>query len=342
MNEPILTVIVPCYNEEEVLPYTIQCLKEEVYEMIRDGMISNKSKILFVDDGSKDHTWSIIYKETLNNELVRGLKLSRNCGHQNALLSGLMTAKNESDCLITIDADLQDDVGVMKEFVKKFQEGYEIVYGVRKKRAADSIFKRNSAQLFYKWMNYIGVELVYNHADYRLMSKRAVEQLERFQETNLFLRGIVPLLGFKSTSVYFERKERKAGKTKYPLKKMISFALDGITSFSVYPLRMIISLGVLLFLFSFLFNMLQLIFTSRSYNPLIYTIWMMGGIQLIALGMVGEYIGRIYMEVKKRPKYIVDIDTFNMPFLKKSNVHEQTEPFLKRSTLTLKNTRKQS
>lgn len=330
MNEPILTVIVPCYNEEEVLPYTMKRLNEIVHEMIDDGMISQNSKILFVDDGSKDQTWSIIYKESLKNELVRGLKLSRNAGHQNALLAGLMAAKNESDCLITIDADLQDDVQVMKEFIEKYHEGYEIVYGVRNKRSTDSIFKRNSAQLFYKIMSYIGVKLIYNHADYRLMSRRAVEELDRFQESNLFLRGIVPLLGFKSTSVYYERKERKAGQTKYPLKKMISFALDGVTSFSVFPLRIIMFVGFLLILLSLLSGMFHLIFTDGTWNPLVMSIWIMGGIQLIALGVVGEYIGRVYMEVKNRPKYIVDIDTFNMPFLgKKSNMH-QTEKLLEK------------
>lgn len=318
MNEPILTIVVPCYNEEEVIPYTFQELKKMMGEMVKDRLISNRSKILFVDDGSVDQTWSLIYKETLKNEFVRGLKLSRNVGHQNALLAGLFKAKELSDCVVSIDADLQDDVASIRTFVEKFKEGYDIVYGVRAKRESDTYFKRTTAQVFYKMMKAMGVDLVYNHADFRLMSKRAIEKLEGFEEINLFLRGIVPLIGFKSTNVYYERKERLAGKTKYPLKKMLSFAFDGITSFSVTPIRSVLFVGLLSFFGSFVFAIyfLSLKFfgnTELGWTSLITSIWLIGGLQLIAVGLIGEYIGKIYKEVKRRPKYIIDIDTFTVP-----------------------------
>ena len=235
MNDPILTIVVPCYNEEEVLPETISVLLEEINYLIGTNTISEDSKVLFVDDGSRDRTWSIIYKNSLESEFVHGLKLARNVGHQNALLAGLITASKASDCVISIDADLQDDVGVIKDFMQKFRDGFDIVYGVRKRRDTDKFFKKATALGFYKLMQRLGVNLVYNHADFRLMSKRAVEELEKFEEVNLFLRGIVPLLGFPSTSVYYDRKERLAGDTKYPLKRMLSFAFEGITSFSVTP-----------------------------------------------------------------------------------------------------------
>ncbi|MGM0879195.1 MAG: glycosyltransferase family 2 protein [Bacillota bacterium] len=317
MDEPILTIVVPCYNEEDVLTETIFQLNESLNNLIVEKLISYQSKILFVDDGSKDKTWSIIYKESLNNKKVHGLKLARNVGHQNALLAGLVTAKDTSDCIVSIDADLQDDVNIIREFILKFNEGFDIVYGVRGKRDTDGVFKRTTAEAFYKLMQKLGVNLIYNHADYRLMSKRAIGELERFEEVNLFLRGIVPLIGFPSTSVYYDRKERFAGDTKYPFKKMISFAFEGITSFSVTPIRFVLLLGFLSFFTSLLFGsyFITLKFignTETGWTSLITSIWLIGGLQLIAIGLIGEYIGKIYKESKRRPKYIVDIDTLSL------------------------------
>ena len=318
MMEPVLTIVVPCYNEEEVLPETINQLQELLKELIQEALVSKQSKILFVDDGSKDHTWELIYKEGLRSEFVRGLKLSRNVGHQNALLAGLFTVKERSDCVVSIDADLQDDIMVIREFIMKFHAGYEIVYGVRKGRDTDTLFKRGTAQAFYKVMKKMGVDLVYNHADFRLMSKRAVEELERFTEVNLFLRGIVPLLGFRSDVVYYDRLERHAGVTKYPLKKMLAFAFDGITSFSISPIRFVLITGFVSFFMSLVFGgyFLALKFfgnTETGWTSLITSIWLIGGLQLIAIGLIGEYVGKIYKEAKQRPKYIVDIDSFNLP-----------------------------
>jgi polyisoprenyl-phosphate glycosyltransferase len=318
MMEPVLTIVVPCYNEEEVLPVTISQLQQLLKGLISEGLVSKQSKILFVDDGSKDLTWEMIYKESLRSELVRGLKLSRNVGHQNALLAGLFTSKELSDCVVSIDADLQDDIKVIREFVLKFHQGYEIVYGVRKGRDTDTLFKRGTAQGFYKIMEKLGVDLIYNHADFRLMSKRAVQELERFNEVNLFLRGIVPLLGFRSDVVYYDRLERQAGETKYPLKKMLAFAFDGITSFSVSPIRFVLVMGLVSFFLSLFFGVyfLTLKFfgnTETGWTSLITSIWLIGGLQLIAIGLIGEYIGKIYKESKQRPKYIVDIDSFNLP-----------------------------
>ncbi|MEH7885655.1 glycosyltransferase family 2 protein [Bacillus sp. JJ1609] len=322
MNSPILTIVVPCYNEEEVLQETIEQLRTIMHEMVSNSNVSEKSKILFVDDGSKDHTWDMIYKESLKGEYVKGLKLSRNVGHQNALLAGLFTAKDASDCLITIDADLQDDVNAIIEMVSKYKEGYEVVYGVRSKRDSDSFFKRSTAEGFYMVMGKLGVKLVFNHADFRLMSRRAVDELENFAEANMFLRGIVPLIGFSSTSVFYERKKRIAGETKYPLKKMFAFAFDGITSFSVTPIRFVLLVGCISFFVSMAFGayFLALKFfgnTQLGWTSLITSIWLIGGLQLIALGLVGEYIGKIYKETKRRPKYIVDIDLFNLPVSRK-------------------------
>jgi polyisoprenyl-phosphate glycosyltransferase len=315
---PKLTIVVPCYNEEEVLPYTIEQLKGLMHRLTAEDLISQDSKILFVDDGSRDNTWPMIYKETLKNEWVRGLKLARNVGHQNALLAGLFSAKAVSDCVVSIDADLQDDIEVIREFLVKYHEGYEVVYGVRKKRDTDTFFKRSTAQGFYSFMRLMGVDLIYNHADFRLMSKRAVEELERYDEANLFLRGIVPLIGFRSTEVYYDRRERLAGETKYPLKKMISFAFDGITSFSVTPIRSVLLVGILSFVISVLFGayFLTLKFfgeTELGWTSLITSIWCIGGIQLIAIGLIGEYIGKIYKESKKRPKFAIDLDAFRSP-----------------------------
>ncbi|MFZ3589874.1 glycosyltransferase family 2 protein [Bacillus sp. DJP31] len=318
MNPPLLTIVVPCYNEEAVLHETISQLHLVLEDLVTEELISNESKLLFVDDGSKDQTWSIIFKASIRNMMVKGLKLSRNVGHQNALLAGLYASKETSDCVISIDADLQDDSNVIREFILKFQEGNEIVYGVRQARKKDTLFKRNTAEGFYKLMKKMGVQLIYNHADFRLMSKRALDELQRFEEVNLFLRGIVPLIGFRSTSVYYERKERMAGESKYPLKKMLSFAFDGITSFSVTPIRMVLVFGVLSFLISLAFGtyFLGLKFfgnTELGWTSLITSIWLIGGLQLMAIGLIGEYIGKIYKESKRRPKFIIDIDLFNLP-----------------------------
>lgn len=318
MPEPILTIVVPCYNEQEVLPETVSQLSDLLGTMAEEQLVSSKSKILFVDDGSKDLTWQIIHKESLKNEWVTGLKLSKNVGHQNALLAGMFTAKNLSDCVVSIDADLQDDITLIREFVLKFHEGFEIVYGVREKRDTDSFFKRSTAEGFYKLMKKMGVNLIFNHADFRLMSKRALQELERFEEVNMFLRGIVPLIGLRSTSVYYDRKERLAGETKYPLKKMLAFAFDGITSFSITPIRFVLLVGILSFVISFLFGcyFFALKFsgnTATGWTSLITSIWLIGGLQLIAIGLIGEYVGKIYKESKRRPKYIIDMDSYSLP-----------------------------
>ncbi|PLT35589.1 glycosyltransferase [Bacillus sp. V5-8f] len=334
MLEPILTIVVPCFNEQEVLPETISQLSALLRSLAREQLVSIKSKILFVDDGSMDLTWQIIHKESLKNEWVTGLKLSRNAGHQNALLAGLFTAKDKSDCVVSIDADLQDDISVIREFIIKFREGNDIVYGVREKRETDSFFKRWTAEGFYKLMRKMGVDLVFNHADFRLMSKRALQELERFEEVNMFLRGIVPLIGMRSTSVFYDRKERTAGETKYPLKKMLAFAFDGITSFSVTPIRFVLLVGVLSFFISFLvgcyFFALKITGnTTTGWTSLITSIWLIGGLQLIAIGLVGEYIGKIYKESKRRPKYIIDRDSYSLPMslqLKKQE-REQYDTF---------------
>lgn len=339
MIEPKLTIVVPCYNEEEVLNDTISQLSNLLKELISEKKVSDRSRLLFVDDGSKDDTWMIIHKEGLKNPMVRGLKLSKNVGHQNALLAGLFSAKESSDCLISIDADLQDDITVIRDFVEKFNEGYDIVYGVRSKRETDTFFKRGTAQGFYKLMKKMGVDLVYNHADYRLMSKRAVAELEKFGEVNLFLRGVVPLIGFRSTSVYYDRKERLAGETKYPLKKMLSFAFDGITSFSVTPIRLVLLLGIASFVISLAFGtyfMTQkwLGNPQAGWTSLITSIWLIGGLQLISIGLIGEYIGKIYKESKKRPRYIVDIDTYNLPSLQRIIKTEEESLALEQTLLT--------
>lgn len=329
MTAPIVTLVVPCYNEEEILPYTIKTLHDLVHDLIEEKLVSEESRILFVDDGSRDGTWSIIYKASLNSENIRGLKLARNAGHQNALLAGLFAAKTISHCVISLDADLQDDIGVIRLFIKKFKEGNEVVYGVRRKRDSDTWFKRVTAQGFYRLMEKLGVPLVYNHADYRLMSKRALDALEHFDEVNLFLRGIVPLIGFQSTQVYYDRKERLAGETKYPLKKMLSFAFNGITSFSVTPIRFVMLTGCAFFVTSLIFlcYFLTLKFTGETetgWTSLITSIWLIGGLQLMAIGLVGEYIGKVYQESKRRPKYIVDVDLFNLG-IPIRNDHEQVD-----------------
>ena len=327
MSAPVVTLVVPCYNEESVLPHTMDTLHQLLEKLMKEKLISEKSKILFVDDGSKDCTWELIYKASLKTNLIRGLKLARNAGHQHALLAGLFAAKTVSNCVISIDADLQDDIEVVRTFIEKFKEGYDIVYGVRKRRETDTYFKRTTAEGFYKLMGKLGVDLVYNHADYRLMSKRALDELERFDEVNLFLRGIVPLIGFPSTSVYYDRKERLAGETKYPLKKMLSFAFNGITSFSITPIRFVMLIGCTSFVTSLLFLSYFFVLkfmgeTETGWTSLITSIWLIGGLHLMAIGLVGEYVGKIYQESKRRPKYIVDVDLFNLSIPQSVRVNE--------------------
>ncbi|MBE5778119.1 MAG: glycosyltransferase family 2 protein [Clostridiales bacterium] len=306
-----LMVVIPCYNEEEVLPETSRRLTEKMHALMEKGYITEDSKVLLVNDGSKDRTWEIITQLHGENPMYEGLKLSRNRGHQNALLAGLMTAKGRCDISISMDADLQDDMDAMDRFIEKYQEGCEIVYGVRSKREKDSFFKRETAQLFYRLMSGMGVDIVFNHADYRLMSNRALEALSQFEEVNLFLRGIAPLEGFQNDVVYYERSERFAGESKYPLKKMLAFAIDGITSFSVKPLRLITNAGIVIFVVSLcmlLYTFISWITgsTVAGWTSTLASIWMIGGIQLLSLGVIGEYIGKIYNETKRRPRFIID------------------------------------
>jgi glycosyltransferase involved in cell wall biosynthesis len=299
-------------------------------ELCEEKLIGKHSRILFVDDGSTDRTWMMIAMESVRNQFVTGIKLARNVGHQKALLAGYLKAREKCDCAISIDADLQDDVGVIKEFMKNYHEGYEIVYGVRKRRDTDSFFKRTTAQGFYRMMKKLGIDLVYNHADFRLLSKRALDELARYPENNLFLRGILPLLGFRSTKVFYDRKERLAGKTKYPLRKMISFALDGLTSFSVRPIRFITILGIILFSVSILLGSFT-IFNHAIFglNGTVLSLWVLGSLQLIALGTVGEYIGKIFIEVKNRPKYAVEIDLFTKSMVERLDRKIDESYFLK-------------
>ena len=298
----VLYLVIPCYNEEEVLPETSKRLTAKLGAMIEMGFISQDSKIVFVNDGSKDRTWQLIRQYHEENPMIQGINLSRNKGHQNALLAGLMTVKEYCDMAISMDADLQDDVDAIDQFVEKYYEGCEVVYGVRSERKTDSFFKRASAQSFYKLMLHMGVEIVYNHADYRLMSRRALDEMEGFKEVNLFLRGIVPLIGFQSGVVTYERHERFAGESKYPF--------DGITSFSVKPIRWVTTLGIIIFAISILMLIYFLItwcigWTVPGWTSIVVSVWAIGGLQLLAIGIIGEYIGKIYMETKARPKFIV-------------------------------------
>lgn len=304
-------LVLPCYNEEAVLHETSSRLKVKMNQLISENKISKDSRVTFVDDGSKDNTWSIIEELKESDELFAGVKLSRNRGHQNALLAGLMTVKDYCDAAISLDADLQDDINVIDKFIDRFIDGCDVVYGVRSDRKTDTVFKRTTAQGFYKVMKLLGVDIVYNHADYRLMSKRALDALEEFEEVNLFLRGIVPLIGYKSDVVLYERNERFAGESKYPLKKMLSFAFEGITSFSVKPIKLILDIGIIMFSTSLLFLLyfIALWFfgkTVAGWTTIVVSIWMLGGVQLLCLGVIGEYIGKIYIETKKRPKFIID------------------------------------
>ena len=307
----ILYLVIPCYNEEAVLRETAKQLLAKMNSMFDRGMISRESKIMFVNDGSRDRTWEIIKELHESNPIYSGVKLSRNKGHQNALLAGLMTAKEKADMAISLDADLQDDVDVIDQMVEKYYEGNDVVYGVRSARDTDTFFKKFTAEGFYKIMQAMGVEIVFNHADYRLMSRRALEGLSEFREVNLFLRGIVPLIGYKSDIVTYERHERFAGESKYPLKKMLAFATDGITSFSIKPIRMITTCGFLIFAISILMLLYFLVVhfmgrTVHGWTSTIVSIWAIGGLQLLAIGIVGEYIGKIYLETKARPKYIIE------------------------------------
>lgn len=307
-----LAIVVPCYNEEEVLKLASAALREVLADLARKGKIAADSFILFVNDGSADRTWELIEEEHAAYPVqVRGVKLAGNVGHQFALTAGLLTAKDISDITVSIDADLQDDVDVIEEMVDKFHGGCDIVYGVRKERRTDTFFKRTTAQLFYKMMQMMGVKTVYNHADFRLMSKRAVEEFAKYRETNLFLRGMMPLIGYQTDCVYYDRKERAAGESKYPLKKMLGLAFDGISSFSTKPISMILGMGILIIIAS----LLALIYALCSYFTghvvpgwtfLIVSIWFLGGLQLLAIGLVGQYIGKIYMEVKRRPRYNIE------------------------------------
>ena len=310
-SDNTLYVVVPCYKEEEVLPETSKRLKAKLTALIAQGKISPRSRILFVNDGSKDRTWPIIEELHAQDRIFSGVNLSRNRGHQNALLAGLMTAVQYADMMVSMDADLQDDVDAMDRMIDAYHEGYDVVYGVRSSRKTDSFFKRFTAESFYKLMKAMGVDIVFNHADYRLMSRRAVEGLSQFKEVNLFLRGIVPQIGYSWTTVEYERAKRFAGESKYPLKKMLSFAFDGITSFSVKPLRLILVLGAVIFALSLVMLLWTLIrwiagATVSGWASLMCSIWMIGGIQLLALGVIGEYMGKVYSEAKARPRFIIE------------------------------------
>lgn len=307
-----LAIVVPCYNEEEVLKIASSALRGVLEDLINKGKISDDSFILFVNDGSVDRTWELIEEEhAAYPTRVCGVKLAGNVGHQFALTAGLITAKDISDVTVSIDADLQDDVAVIEEMIDKFHEGYDIVYGVRKERKTDTFFKRTTAQAFYRLMSLMGVKTIYNHADFRLMSKRAVEEFSKYKETNLFLRGMIPLIGYRTDSVYYDRKERVAGESKYPMKKMFALAFNGISSFSIKPINLIMGAGIFIIILSILAAVYALVsyFTGhvvQGWTSLILSIWFLGGMQLIAIGLVGQYIGKIYIEVKNRPRYNIE------------------------------------
>lgn len=306
-----LYMVIPCYNEQEVLPETSKRLKEKLSTLVKTGKIDPESRIIFVNDGSKDRTWEIIRRLHEEDPVFGGVNLSRNRGHQNALLAGLMTVKDHADMAISMDADLQDDINAIDEMVEKYLNGTDIVYGVRSSRAKDTFFKKATAEGFYKLMNTMGVNTVFNHADYRLMSKRALEGLAEFREVNLFLRGIVPMIGYSTDVVYYERGERFAGESKYPLGKMLSFAIEGITSLSTKPIRMITFLGFFIFLVSIGILIYSLVrhfmgATIVGWTTLMVSVWAIGGLILLSLGVVGEYIGKIYLETKARPRFLIE------------------------------------
>ena len=306
-----LFCVIPCYNEQEVLPETSKRLKEKLEALIAQGKISSDSRIVFVNDGSKDNTWKMISELHAQDPLFQGINLSKNMGHQNALLAGLMTAKDLCDVAISMDADLQDDINAIDEMIDKFHQGKDVVYGVRSKRETDTFFKKFTAESFYKLMNGLGANTVYNHADYRLMSRRALLGLAEFGEVNLFLRGIVPMVGYESDVVYYERADRFAGESKYPLKKMLSFAVEGITSLSTKPIKLITGLGFFIFLVSiavFIYSLVRF-FTGHTipgWTTTVLSVWAIGGLMMISLGVIGEYIGKIYLETKNRPRFIIE------------------------------------
>lgn len=310
MRPNTLYIVIPCYNEEAVLPETAKRLRAKLEGLIAGGAISPQSRIMFVNDGSKDDTWPIIVSLHRDCSLFSGVDLTRNRGHQNALLAGLMTAKDRADLVISMDADLQDDVDAVDEMVNKYHEGCDIVYGVRSSRKKDTFFKRVTAEGFYRFMNVLGANVVFNHADYRLMSKAALEGLAEFKEVNLFLRGIVPMIGYTTATVEYERGERFAGESKYPLKKMIAFALEGITSLSTKPIRLITALGFLIFLVSAVMLVTFIVqwamgMTVAGWASVICSVWAIGGLILLSLGVIGEYIGKIYLETKRRPRFLI-------------------------------------
>ena len=310
-KKPVLYVVIPCYNEEAVLPETAPVFKEKLSSLVKAGLVSSLSRILFIDDGSRDRTWQILSGLCDSDPAVSAVRLSRNRGHQNALFSGLMEAKNKADITISIDCDGQDDPDAMDGMIQAYLAGCEIVYGVRNDRSSDTLLKRSTAQSYYRLLNLLGGEVVYNHADYRLVSSRALEALAEFKEVNLFLRGMFPMIGFKSTCVEYTRRERLAGESKYPLSKMLSLAFDGITSFSVRPIRIITGIGIATVLLSLLLIIYALVSWGTGHvvpgwASMFITVTLLGGIQLISLGVIGEYIGKIYMETKGRPRYIVE------------------------------------
>lgn len=317
----VLTIVVPCFNEEEVLPETVKELGNILTNLIKQGIVSSESKLLFVNDGSKDKTWQLISQYTDEYPYVTGIKFSRNYGHQNALLAGMTVAVKYSDMIITIDADLQDDVNAIPKMVEKYLEGYDVVYGVRNSRATDTFFKRRTALAFYGLMRKLGVNLVPDSADYRLLSKRATESLLAFKERNLFLRGMVPLVGYRSTKVYYARKERFAGESKYPLSKMLHFALDGITSFSIAPIHLILYLGLVTVVISIICMIYTIVekclgHVVSGWSSLMISIWLLGGIQLISISVIGEYVGKIFSEVKHRPRFTIESENYTKKMTK--------------------------
>ncbi len=317
-KQPILYIVIPCYNEEKVLPITSGMFLEKINTLAAAGKISPESRVLFVNDGSKDSTWNIITELAAKDEHYIGISQSRNRGHQNAVLAGLMEAKDKCDITISIDCDGQDDINAMDEMVDAYRDGCEVVYGVRSRRDTDTFFKRFTAEGFYHLMNFLGADIVFNHADYRLISSRALQEFANFKEVNIFLRGMVPLVGFKSTSVYYERHERLAGESHYPLKKMLALAFDGITSLSVKPIRFITGLGLIFSVLSFVGVLWAVIAsilgrTVVGWASTMCIVCFMGGIQLLCLGVIGEYIGKIYLETKARPRYIISERTWEKP-----------------------------
>lgn len=310
-KQPILYIVIPCYNEEDVLPITSKLFRKEILHLVGAEKISRNSRVMFVDDGSKDNTWSIIETLAAQDGIFIGVKLSRNCGHQNALLAGLMEAKNFADITISIDCDGQDDIRAMDEMVDDYLAGSEVVYGVRSKRDTDTVFKRLTAEGYYKFLRWMGADIVYNHADYRLISRRVLNEFANFHEVNIFLRGLIPLVGFKSSQVYYERHERIAGTSHYPLKKMLSLAFDGITSLSVKPIHIISFIGLFIALLSFIgivWSVIEVLAGEAvpGWGSMICILCFVGGIQMLSLGVIGEYIGKIYLETKARPRYIIE------------------------------------